>query len=102
MHFIMHNQKHAKQLGEDHAGGWYQCLFGKVRNMYTSLGGRFTMAPGFTGCRTYHLPLLRLDSCPLGNIRLSPTTCVHVCACVCMCVCSQHKGVLVYDFYFAS
>ena len=34
---------------------------------HTSLGGRFTVAPGFMGCRTYQLPLLRFTCTPLSS-----------------------------------
>ena len=34
---------------------------------HTTPGGRVTMAPGFTGCRTYHLPLLRFTCTPLSS-----------------------------------
>jgi len=52
IHLTTNNWKHA-QLGDGLAGGWYQCLFGKVYDNTTlgiseTLGGKLNMAPGIT------------------------------------------------------
>ena len=49
---------------------------------------------------------VRAYACACARVCMCVCVCVYVCVCTCFCTLlhtlDQHKGVLVYDFYFAS